>query len=120
MTKRQIEKATWLWRDYLGLKNWDIAIYWKENKTKAENNEFKTIAKAVSHPQYKLGSVYYSPKSVREIDASVVVHELLHVLMSPLVAAAYDHDDTKIEYFNEQVTSELERVITRLRNKVKD
>lgn len=119
MTRKQIESATWEWKNYLGLQNWDIIIVWKKSKSKHADGDFKAIAKAVSNPQYKLATIYYDPKQRTEIDMGVIVHELLHCLMSPLIVAAYEHNDPKIEYFNEQITSEVERVVKRLMNSIK-
>lgn len=117
MTRKQIEQCTWKWKDFLGLKNWDIVIVWKKHKTKNTSSEFPAIAKIETQSQYKLATIYYNPDQRKNIDGNAILHELLHAILAPLIEAARENNEAKLDYFHEQVTSELERIIMRLNNK---
>lgn len=116
MKKDKILKRLWVWQQALGLINWDIKVYFKKQPdSKWATKEYEQIAKTTSHPQYKLGSIYFNPRILDQVDDNVIVHELLHCLMSPLIATACENskDPESVEYYNEMVVSELDRIITR-------
>lgn len=120
MTRTQLCKLVDKWQDKMGLQNWEITIYFKDySKNKYKNSYYSVMATTLSNHQYKLGSIYFNPKDLDIIDESVVVHELLHLLLSPLVETARKDKKNKddADYFNEQIVSELERILMRVNKK---
>lgn len=107
------------WQTKLGLDNWEVIVYFedygKKNK-KYKNSYYSVVATTLTNHQYKLGSIYFNPKDLDIIDEGVVVHELLHLLISPLAETARKVSKNKedADYFTEQLTSELERIILRV------
>src|SRR5690242_8475503 len=113
---KKVLKRLWIWQQAMGLVNWDIQVYFKrQGKSKYETEEFEQVEKTISHPQYKMASIYFNPKNIDRIDDGVIVHELLHCLMSPLISTAVENskDADSVEYYNEMIVSELDRIITR-------
>lgn len=120
MTRQQIIKRTSFWIDKLGLHNWSIYVEFKKpKKSHYATKDFIEIASTTAHPQYKQAGIVFHPTKTNLIDDTTIVHELLHCLMSPLIAVATEtsKDPESVQYYNEMITSELDMIITRLGGK---
>lgn len=119
MTKNQIAKRVNFWQEKMGLINWSITISFKDSKHPTETENFKGIARTSVQASYKMASIFFAPKYLQMVDDSVIVHELLHCLLGELIGYKYANVVPKkgsdwLEYFEEQVVSELERIILRI------
>jgi L-cystine uptake protein TcyP (sodium:dicarboxylate symporter family) len=102
----------------MGLNNWDILIEFK--KDKKPDTDLATVAFTSTDSQYKQAILNYIPNREKYVDDKIIIHELLHVLFSPLVGYARGNlkksEREWINYFNEQVVSELSTIIMRVKN----
>ena len=125
MTKTAIRKRVEFWKNKLGLTNWDILITFKPTNYPKATEAFTGIAKTDCQSTYKLATMIFDPKQLRWVDDKVIIHELLHCLFSSLTGFAranfdykkYNKSDNWLEYFEEQVVSEIERIIHRIDKK---
>ncbi len=122
MTKKQIKQRTKFWQKKMGLDNWDIVVVFKNWRWSKDEESFKGVARTQAESSYKIGTITFVPKYLNQIEDQVIIHELLHCLMSGFVGFCNANLDRKLNskvddwstYFEEQTISELERVIYRL------
>lgn len=117
MTRKQIEKRVIFWQKELGLHNWDIEVFFDlKKKSKSETRNFITAAHTDAHPEYKLGSISFNPKMLHTVNDETIIHELLHCLTSYLIGSACNKCINGMRYYNETITSELSRIILRIKD----
>ena len=119
MTKKRIVKRVQYWQKQLGLANWKINIEFKNYKTENKSDGWSTVACTATLPDYKEAVITFHPKRLRRVDDAVVIHEVVHVLTSEMYTFAFNNlslpeEQTGLNYYWEQQTSELERIIQRL------
>ena len=125
MTKAAIKNKVIYWQNKLGLINWDVCVQFQDPKYPHPTEAFTGIAKTLCNSTYKLATITFDPKQLKWVDDKVVIHELLHCLFSGLTSLAranfdykkYNKSDSWLEYFEEQLVSELERIVHRLHKK---
>ena len=121
MSRTEIRKKVKFWQDKLGLSNWDVLVEFKGFFAPHETEKFNGIAQADAEPRYKLATIRFHPQRLKQVTDGVIVHELLHCLMAELVGYINANENNKkkrasdwLGYFNEQATSEIERIIMRI------
>lgn len=98
------------WAEVLGLQLWFINLHWEENKA---------LATATSMPEYKDHDIYLNPKRIKDIKTheeleELLLHELCHYI--PWTLARHSTLKGKIrDYFEEEATTLITRVILRAR-----
>ena len=99
----------------LGLSDWDIRVLVGPNP----DGSRRLSGASVSQPAYKAAQLYFDPEQIiasEEDTDSLVRHELIHVLLSPLVdiADAWAGDESgrmrHVSYINETLTTTIERL----------
>lgn len=118
MKRKQIRSRTTYWQRKMGLDNWDIDVTFE--KERGAHKDSATVAYATTDSQYKLATINYIPTKEKYISDAEIVHELLHVTFAPLVGYARGNLKKKerdwINYFNEQVVSDISRIILRIKD----
>ena len=120
--KEKIRKLVEVWKNRLGLVNWDIQCLFKQEKSPKDDGDFVGIAHIVANTEYKIGTITFLPKNLSLVDDFAVCHELVHLLLAELTGYARANIDYKshnmaekwLTYYEEQCVSELERVIMRM------
>lgn len=122
MTRTDITKRVKYWQERLGMKNWDIVVHFEEIK-KPKKSYFSTVGRANIDTEYKLASFFFPPSQLAEVDDQVIVHEFVHCILAQYDGYISANTPLKkkgerwLEYINEQTTTEIERIITRLYRK---
>ena len=119
MTKKQITKRTKFWQNKLGLTNWDVEALFEEFERDNDTPHATGVAMVECNSQYKYATIRYRISQLDQVNDAVILHELLHALTSPLIGfvRANKKAESWLDYFDEQIVSELERIIMRIYKK---
>ena len=120
--KEKIIKLVKIWQDRLGLVNWEISCRFQAIKYPKETEDYVGVAHVITNTEYKLATITFRPDKLALADDATICHELLHCMLGELVgyykANIDDKAHDKVEqwgsYYQEQLISELERVIMRM------
>jgi len=119
MTKKSFIKRINKWKQSMGLTNWTIYPEFKKiTTTEINGRKYMMAGSTVVNAQYKQAIINFPKRTLKlkskEID-EVLVHELVHVLMGEYdnyISQNYTKGkDDFSDYFREQATSEISRVI---------
>lgn len=105
------DQAITKWQTILSLGDWRIEAGRTPAKNAMASIEFNQAARLAI---YRLGDFGAEAITDRSLERTAV-HELLHVLLHDLIAAASDHrtSDEQLEAAEHRVINVLERVLTR-------
>ncbi len=129
MTQKEILKRVTYWQEKLGLINWEVSVAFEPVNYPKETDKFAGIAKTHVNTTYKIATVFFEPKFLKLVNDNIVVHELLHCLLGEFSGYTNtlhhknQRDLDRMEHYEEQLVSEIERIILRmyrLRNKIID
>lgn len=122
MNRTNIVKRVKYWQEKMGLQNWEIDVNFDKNEkfdSSVSSDGWQSLAAFVrANDQYKFATIYFNPKKTDNLDDSSIIHEMLHIVTSPLTnfahAIANTRENDDVTYFKEQITTDLERIISRL------
>lgn len=122
MNRTNIVKRVKYWQEKMGLQNWEIDVNFDKNEkfdSSVSSDGWQSLAAFVrANDQYKFATIYFNPKKIDTLDDSSIIHEMLHIVTSSLTnfahAIAKGRENDDVTYFKEQVTTDLERIISRL------
>lgn len=123
MTEKQIRKRIYLWKELLGMRNYELLIFFEKlNQSKMRNN-YMRAARTDRVATYMSGAITIDPRMRHTIDDETIVHELLHMIISEMSEYAHTNLtkekqklDLWYEHFEEKFVSELARIIISVKN----
>lgn len=111
MTKQDLHRFNALWTKRLQLFRWRIVH--KIGRVEREDSTAQTLGR----PEYRQGMVVWAEGELSEMDERHFIHEMLHLVLSPLSQtakrlAATEFERETVREANEAVTTHLTDILT--------
>jgi hypothetical protein len=123
MTRSEIKRRVKFWQGAFFLQGWKIVVVVVKQLTKWKRFSAESthpVAETAVHFQYLRATIEFMECFLHEVDDEVILHEVLHIVLSPMTQFSIDNMDSGTDLkFYEMIEEQQIELLTRAIVKMK-
>jgi hypothetical protein len=123
MTRSEIKRRVKFWQGAFFLQGWKIEVVVVKQLTKWKRFSAESthpVAETAVHFQYLRATIEFMECFLHEVDDEVILHEVLHIVLSPMTQFSIDNMDSGTDLkFYEMIEEQQIELLTRAIVKMK-